>query len=81
MRERIHVPTVAYGEAQREMRLLRDRARRRERGNVLVIGGEAGAGKSWVLDRELTAVDFPDARRAGRTPCRSCAWTRPRPAA
>ena len=29
MRERIHVPTVAYGEAQREMRLLRDRARRR----------------------------------------------------
>ncbi|SFU96720.1 MULTISPECIES: TniB family NTP-binding protein [unclassified Methylobacterium] len=60
MRERIHVPTVAYREGQREMRTLRDRARRREPGNVLVIGGEAGAGKSWLLDRELTDADFPD---------------------
>jgi hypothetical protein len=50
------------------MRLLRDRARRRERGNVLVIGGEAGAGKSWVLDRELTAVDFPDVKTSWADP-------------
>lgn len=62
MREGIHVPTTLYNEGKREMRDLRDRARRGERGNVFVIGGQAGAGKSWLMDRNLLAADFPEIR-------------------
>ncbi|MBX9933342.1 MAG: TniB family NTP-binding protein [Methylobacterium sp.] len=62
MEDEIHVPTTLYNEGRREMRNLRDRARRGERGNVFVIGGLTGAGKSWLLDRNLLDGDFPDVR-------------------
>ncbi len=52
----IHVPTLAYEQGVREFGWLARRARRGE-GTCLLVGGDSGSGKSWLLSRNLLAND------------------------